>query len=73
MDEPIQEQEREPSFREFHKSFRPLRHRVWIDPRRNTGKPYRRPQVEGKPKGKLAQKAAKRQRVRELKAAQANG
>jgi hypothetical protein len=59
-----------PDFRTFHDEMRMLRRRGW----RRTDLPttgYVRPKAEGEVKGKAARKAAKRERVKAMKAAQA--
>lgn len=57
-------------FREFHDDIRKLRRRGWI--RSRGGTPYVRPTTGTEIKGKLAIKAAKRERVKAMKAAQVN-
>lgn len=53
-------------FQSFHDEMRRLNRRGWR--RRDTGT-YVREKIEGKPKGKKAIRAAKRERVRQMKEA----
>lgn len=57
------------TFREFHDELRKIRRRGF---RRVETGTYIKPTAEGEIKGKLAIKAAKRERVRQMKAEQAN-
>ncbi len=54
----------------FHDDLKKLCRRGWKAHARNTGKPFVKPIEPGIVKGKLARKAAKKQRQAALKAAQ---
>jgi hypothetical protein len=60
-------------FQQFHDSMRRYKRRVFVDPKKNSRKPYVRPKRDGEVTGKLNLKRAKRERVKAMKAAQANG
>jgi hypothetical protein len=61
--------EKTPSFRDFHNSMRKVRRRGWKSAERNSGTPYVAENY-GFPKGKKAIRAAKRERVKAMKATQ---